>query len=268
MLHSHPYSTAYIEGSQEQPVCVMLHGLFGSSSNLLSVAKNLSAVCSPILYDLPNHGKSPTLEPCSFLDMAEMLKNSITQDVKTDKIHILGHSLGGKLAMVLALMYPEIVSSVVIMDIAPVTYPPFHKDIIEGLYKVLSQPISSKKEIVQTLSNYTANVLEAEFIAKSLAYNEDGTIDSDIRVKEIHNNYDILRSFPFEEMQGKVYSEDVLLLTAKETEYFQDSYYQDIERYFPSWELEEVPESGHNIHVDNFKYTMQAIVSFYEYILS
>lgn len=259
---------AFLEACPKDQVCILLHGLFGMSSNILSVAKGISSLCYPIVYDLPNHGLSPTQEQCDFISMAKMLNNSIEHHKlvsKHDKVHLIGHSLGGKLAMVYSLIYPHKTASLIVMDIAPVTYPPYHKDIIIALKQVLIQQPTTRQQVRNILMEYCSSE-EAMFLSKSFDFNERGVF-SKIRINEIEAQYDVLRSFPHEELEGKIYTEDMLLIRSKKSEYFVEEYYSEIERYFPGWELEEVPDTGHNIHIDNPVFTMNVIRHFYQQVI-
>lgn len=264
-LFANPYIPP--DGSPLTDVCVMIHGIFGMSSNLLSLARAVSSECYPIIYDLPNHGRSPSLDPCGFVAMARLLNESIDRDIpnKNARIHVLGHSMGGKVAMVYALLYSEKVASVAVLDIAPVTYPPFHRAIINGLHEVVDNNLQDKKSIVSMLSNYADNEETAMFLSKNFDI-VDGKVISKLRIDEIEKNYDILRSFPTEEMKGKIYARSILFLRAERTDYFNDDYYPVIEEFFPSWELEEIADSGHNIHIENPIATREALQTFYQQI--
>lgn len=265
LMYINPYRP---EGVGSENVCIMFHGLFGMSINLMSLAKGLATDIYPVVMDLPNHGNSPTMDPCNFVEMAKMLDNTIESEdiLKNANIHVLGHSLGGKLAMVYALMYPEKTHSLVIMDIAPVTYPPFHLEVMVAFHEIEEKKPADRNACIEILTAHNVDKGTATFLAKNFMF-EDGYVGSKIRVKEIEKNYEDLRSFPFDEMEGKIFNNPTFVLKATDTDYFSDKYIYEVDKYFPSWELETIEDSGHNIHVDNFKDTKELISGFYQEIV-
>ena len=100
---------------------VFLHGLFGRGENFTSIAKALEPEFSSLLVDLPNHGDSDWTDEFSYVDMADSVAAMIAEVTAPEDlpVHLVGHSLGGKVAMVLALRHPELIASLVVVDIAP-----------------------------------------------------------------------------------------------------------------------------------------------------
>lgn len=100
---------------------MFLHGLFGRGKNFTSIAKALEPEFSSLLVDLPNHGDSEWTEDFSYVDMADSVASTIAEVTDPDDlpVHLVGHSLGGKVAMVLALRHPELIDRLAVVDIAP-----------------------------------------------------------------------------------------------------------------------------------------------------
>lgn len=256
------------EGQLRNDVCVMIHGIFGMSANLLSLAKGLSGDVYPLLVDLPNHGNSPTMSPCDFIAMAKMLHRTIeAQNFSEDtNIHVLGHSLGGKLAMVYALLYPETTASLVVMDIAPVSYPPLHNHVIEAFHKVEESKPENRMVARDILIQYGIDKDTSSFLAKNFIFDEQ-YVGSKMRVHEIEKDYtNVLCHFPHEILEKKTYTKPTFFLRAEVSEYFSDEYVYEIDKYFPSWEVESIENSGHNIHIDNPTETKALITGFYREI--
>ena len=131
--------------SGEGPPVILLHGLFGQGSNLRGVARALESRFTVHCLDLPDHGRSPWLAHASLSSYAERVEDWMTtHDIEV--AHVLGHSLGGKVAMELALSRPERINKLVVADVAPVEYPGNHDRIIEALLRVAVRSCSSRGE--------------------------------------------------------------------------------------------------------------------------
>ncbi|MBL0688610.1 MAG: alpha/beta fold hydrolase, partial [Pseudoalteromonas sp.] len=117
------------------PDVVLIHGLFGSLENLNVIAKPLSEHFCVTNVDLRNHGLSPHSDEMDYLAMANDIVELMAK-LKIQKAHLVGHSMGGKVAMQVALTHSELVDKLVVLDIAPVSYPARHTQIIEALNAV------------------------------------------------------------------------------------------------------------------------------------
>src|SRR3954449_94685 len=105
----------------EGPRVVFVHGLFGQGKNWTTIAKGLADRHRVTLFDLPNHGHSPWTDRADYLDMAELVATELER--LGEPVTLVGHSMGGKVAMQLALRRPELLRALVVVDIAPVEYP-------------------------------------------------------------------------------------------------------------------------------------------------
>ena len=119
-------------GNQDKTI-LLIHGLFGSGDNLNVIKRALEANCRVINVDLPDHGDSPHTQEFSFEIYANFVKKTLDA-LNIPSTNIVAHSLGGKVAMQFAYMYPEYVESLIILDIAPVAYEPRHHNVISGTY--------------------------------------------------------------------------------------------------------------------------------------
>ena len=131
------------QGSGE-PI-VVIHGLFGSLENLGVIARSLAKNYRVYSLDLPNHGRSVHTDNMSLASMAKRVECWMGEQ-GIDQAVLLGHSLGGKVAMELSLMYPERVSMLLVADIAPVDYQPRHDDVFAGFASVEAATISGRAE--------------------------------------------------------------------------------------------------------------------------
>ena len=250
---------------QEKKVnCYMFHGVLGSGFNLLSVTKMIDTFVSPILFDLPNHGKSPHVNPGNFSHTSACIDDSIVLEQKNtihDSYALLGHSLGAKYAMIHALQNPTKVSSLVVMDIAPMTYPSYNRIYIEAYKKVLLKKPTNRKEAVQCLSEFVDDQAYLFFLAKNF-YFEDTTLKLHINLDALDTHYENLSGFP-QELNNFQYDGPTLFLRAETSDYFDDSAEQYIKQYFTQYTIVTIPNSTHILHIDNPTEVQRALNDFY-----
>lgn len=246
-------------GGGQIPV-ILLHGLFGSASNLLSVSRGLEADYRVVRMDLRNHGKSPHAERMTIADMsADVLAAMDTLGL--DRVHILGHSLGGKVAMQLALDHPERVISLIVADIAPVRYRPGHDDILEGLQALDIRAIENRGQADIQLQKYVSELPIRQFLLKNLYRKEDGDWALRMNLKVIAGEYDCLRDAP----EGESYTGPSLFIKGERSGYIKEEGKLAIMRQFPGAEIAEIVGAGHWLHVEQ-AVTFNALVQ--EFIAS
>lgn len=154
-----------VMGSGE-PV-VLLHGLFGDLDNLKGLGRDLSTDYQVILMDLRNHGESFHHTSMSFAEMAADVAATL-DSLQFAETHLVGHSMGGKVAMEYALTYPERVRSLIPADIAPVAYDPRHRHILDALQSLPIEQITSRQQADQHLAQTIHEVGVRQFLLKNL----------------------------------------------------------------------------------------------------
>lgn len=167
---------------------VLIHGLFGSLENLNVIAKPLSEHFRVTNVDLRNHGLSPHSDEMDYLAMA----NDIVQlmaTLKIQKAHLIGHSMGGKVAMQVALTHSELVDKLVVLDIAPVSYPARHTKILEALNAVKNADISDRKQADLIMQPYIEELGVRQFLLKSLYKNDEGKFVWRFNLSVLDNKY-------------------------------------------------------------------------------
>lgn len=151
---------------------VLIHGLFGSLENLNMVAKPLAQEYCVTSVDVANHGNSFHRADMNYsrlaLDIIELLDH-----LKIDVAYVLGHSMGGKIAMQVALEHPQRVKKLIVADIAPVAYPPHHNEIIKGLQSIDFSRVEKRSDADQQLSAYVDDKGVRQFLLRNLALNEN-----------------------------------------------------------------------------------------------
>ncbi len=168
MLYFKPYG---IDDTQK-PNLLILHGLFGSSTNWHSMAGKLAAHFNVYNIDIRNHGRSAWHPTHTYPELAADIVNFISEHA-IENPSLLGHSMGGKVAMQLTLSNPELIQKLVVADIAPVSYPPRdHGELIEAMSALDLTTISSRKEADIALKNRIPEASVRHFLLQNLTPSE------------------------------------------------------------------------------------------------
>ena len=237
---------------------LILHGLFGISDNWLSIAKELAAANEVYTLDLRNHGRSPHTENFSYSDMVEDIYEFIT-DLNLRKISILGHSMGGKVAMNFALEYPHRLDHLIIVDIAPREYPVFHQTIIQGLLNIPVNRIQSRKEADRILSDYVKNIRIRQFLLKNLYRQDDGAFRWRINLPVIADRLpDIGQGLS---KQGKI-DTPALFIRGEESDYITESDIPNIKIIFPQSQVLTIPGASHWVHSEYPEKVIELVIEF------
>ena len=155
-------------GESDAPPLIVLHGLFGSLDNWKTLCRQWAESIPVIGIDLRNHGQSPHLETMSYEEMANDVFETLDNLGISNPIYILGHSMGGKVAMSMAQMHPDRLKGLIVVDIAPKAYAPHHNDVFEGLNAVNLDTIQSRSEADQMMSSAIEDKMLRGFLLKNL----------------------------------------------------------------------------------------------------
>jgi esterase len=224
---------------------VILHGLFGSSDNWLSIAKELATAHKVYLLDQRNHGQSPHTDKFDYSVMADDLKEFI-EEHKIANPTILGHSMGGKTAMEFAVNNPKKWKKLIVVDIAPKAYSVHHDQILEGLNSLDLKTINSRNEADERLSKWVPEIGVRQFLLKNIARDSDG-FNWKINLPVISKNIEIIGEGLSKRLsEGK----PTLFIRGKNSHYIMDSDFDLIEQYFPSAKIETVENAGHWVHAE------------------
>jgi pimeloyl-ACP methyl ester carboxylesterase len=237
---------------------VILHGLFGSGDNWRSLAKDFSGRARVILVDMPNHGSSPHTDDMHYEAMAGAVQELI-EELELGPVVLLGHSMGGKVAMALALSSPEFVRGLVVADIAPRSYSPRHREIIKAMQEVAAAAPPSRREADGILAARIPSTAVRSFLLKSLKPDGDGGYGWALNIGAIAACYEHLVSWP--EIAGR-YEGPVLFVGAGKSDYVEPDDIDDIQRLFPHAALESIDDAGHWLHVEQRETFTDLILSF------
>lgn len=230
-------------GSKKPPV-ILLHGLFGMGDNLLALAKVLEKNYTVYRLDLRNHGRSSSEKTMSLPEMADDVRAWMDEQ-GIERMNFVGHSLGGKVAMQLALTWPERVNKLVVADIAPVEYPPHHSDVLEGLQKVELSTLSSRRDADQVLSRFIEESGVRQFLLKSLYKNDQG-FHWRFNLDVIVTAYDHLR----QGVSGESFLNPVLFIKGENSKYIRAENQSVIKQLFPNFDFKVIQDTGHWLHAE------------------
>lgn len=223
---------------------VLLHGLFGSGNNLGALARGLSDHYCVFTVDLPNHGRSAWQELTSLSAMANCLRDWMQQQGLTCA-HFAGHSLGGKIAMQLALSQPQLVSALVVADIAPVAYPSHHDQVFAALNAVAAAACESRAAAAQLMARHLAEEQVVQFLLTSLRRDTDGVYRWRFNLDALQRDYAAVRAAP---VTRAPYRGPVLFIKGGDSEYILEQHRPHILQLFPAAELKIMPGCGHWLH--------------------
>ncbi|MDI9859098.1 alpha/beta fold hydrolase [Flectobacillus roseus] len=228
---------------------IILHGIFGSSDNWLTIGKVLADTYQVYMVDQRNHGQSPKSDEFNYEVMSADLKEFI-DDHQIENPVIIGHSMGGKTVMQFALNYPDSFSKMMVVDIAPKFYPVHHHMILQGLAAVDLPNLSSRTEANEILKRFEEKEGVRQFLIKNLWRNpeKDNQFDWRINVPVISKNIDVVGH----ELDNEhVVDQPVLFVRGSESHYIQPEDERRIWEIFPNYELVTVEGAGHWVQADN-----------------
>ena len=228
---------------------VILHGLLGSLDNWITFGKKMSSENFEVhLIDQRNHGKSFHSDEFSYSHMANDLKNYF--DHHNIKIaSIIGHSMGGKTAMLFGLSYPDLVDKLIAVDILPISYNRNYNLIFESLLHTDLRKLKSRNDFNLHLKKYFKEDSFILFLSKNLRRSNDGkfSFKSNIKVlqKEINN---ITREINY----NNTYQKEIIFIKGENSDYIDETNLKLTQNLFPKYKLSIVKNAGHWLHHDNF----------------
>jgi esterase len=247
----------HIKSLGEGKPIVLIHGLLGMGDNLLALAKALSPRYRVLLVDLAYHGKSPRLGGLSHSEQALSVVSSLAQ-LDVHRFAVVGHSLGGKIAMQIALLYPGKVTGLIVADIAPVHYQQHrHANVFEALKAVNLASIAKRSEADAQMALYIAEPGVRQFLLKNLYKDTSGCYQWRADLTALEHNYQAIAQGPQMEAQ---YAGPCLFIKGQNSDYIIADYQQDIKRYFPAFSFKIIANTGHWLHAEKPR-IFNAIVS-------
>ncbi|MCY1479947.1 Esterase YbfF [compost metagenome] len=237
-----------IEG--EGKPLLILHGFLGMSDNWKTLAGQMASEGFQLhILDLRNHGRSFHSDEFTYEAMVEDVLE-YCQANNLDKVSILGHSMGGKVAMFFATTYPEKVEKLIVADIGPKYYRPHHQDIMAGLNAVDLTQKPDRSQVEEILKEYVSDFGTRQFLMKSLYWIEPGQLAFRFNLPVFNEQIDnIGKALP----ENAVFEKPTLFLRGGNSNYIKDEDFETIKHHFPNSEIKTIPNAGHWLHAENPK---------------
>ncbi len=237
---------------------IILHGLFGTLDNWMTLGKSLAEHYTVYLVDQRNHGFSPHSDEFNYEVMAGDLKEFI-EEHSLQKPSIIGHSMGGKTAMTFALRHPDSWDHLIVVDIAPKAYPIQHQHIIEALKALPVETLQSRNEADEMLSRDIVDFGQRQFLLKNLNRKKDGGFEWKMNLPVIEKHIEDIGHG----MEDPLATEkNVMFVRGENSHYIQDSDYILINQLFPNARIETIKGAGHWVHAEKPEELLDVIRDF------
>jgi pimeloyl-ACP methyl ester carboxylesterase len=257
------------------PHVVFVHGLFGQGRNWTTIAKGLAADHRVTLLDLPNHGHSPWTERIDYLDMAELVATELER--LGEPVTLVGHSMGGKVAMQLALRRPELLRALVVVDIAPVEYPlqggrtddpdeeasPFAA-FIAGMRAMDLERVATRDDADAALEAAVPSRMVRSFLLQSLVRDgvgADGGWRWRLNLELLERDLGELRGFP-DPPRGATFDGPVLWIAGAHSTYVLPDDRPRMDALFPATRLVKIKGAGHWVHSEQPEVFLETLRQF------
>ncbi len=238
------HTTSY---GEDGPLVVFCHGLFGQGRNWTHVAKTLAGGHRTLLVDLPDHGRSPWTDRFDYLAAADAVAALLTAD---DPAALVGHSMGGKIAMVLALRHPELVDRLCVVDVAPVDYQHTEEFLgyIDAMLGLDLAALESRGGAAEALELAVPNPRVRAFLLQNLRH-EGGGWTWQLNLDVLRRDLADIGGWPEDRLDGAApYGGPVLWLAGAESDYVTDDHAEAMDRLFPANRRVRIKGAGHWVH--------------------
>ncbi|MCG9879363.1 MAG: alpha/beta fold hydrolase [Bacteroidia bacterium] len=238
----HLHYKVYGEGNP----LLILHGFMGSLDNWHTLASQFGKTHKVYAIDQRNHGKSGHSNNHTLALMVSDVKLFI-ETHELNKVSIIGHSMGGKVAMQFALDYPDLVDKLIVVDIAPKQYKRGHDDVFKAIFSVELNKIESRKHAEQMMEPHVPDFGTRQFLLKNLDRKEDGSYAWKMNLQTLHADYDeIIKAI----ISNGVFNGDTLVIKGANSRYINYEDELDFNKLFPKNEIVVIPQAGHWVHAE------------------
>lgn len=233
----------------KQPILLM-HGLFGSLDNLNMLAKDLVVNYQTIQVDLRNHGQSPWSNIMNYQAMAEDIVE-LCHDLQLQNLILIGHSMGGEVALQLSQLIPQQIAKICVIDIAPVKYTQtINTPVIKALAQCIVQQLVDRKQIAEVMRQHGLSEPTILFLLKSFKH-ERWLFNADVIINQYDNicDWQIISACDI----------PTLFIRGGNSNYITDKDYPAIFSQFPNAQIETVAGAGHNVHAEKTEQVLQLL---------
>jgi pimeloyl-ACP methyl ester carboxylesterase len=236
---------------------VILHGLFGFSDNWQTHAKKLAEYYEVTLVDLRNHGHSPWSAEFSYALMVEDL-HELLAVLHIEKPILLGHSMGGKLAMHFDQSYPQFIEKLIVVDMGVKAYPPHHAHILAAIHAIDLSKMNARSEAEAILQTFVESEGIRQFLLKNLYWEEKGKLAWRVNFPVLEASMpEILAALPEHESFTPT-----LFIRGLLSNYILDEDSAQLESYYPDSQLASIPNAGHWVHAEAPDAFIDEVLSF------
>lgn len=251
--------------AQTEPL-ILLHGLFGSGDNWGTVAKHFSQYHQVISVDLRNHGKSPHSDSQTYTEMADDLLK-LCDTLGLDRIHLLGHSLGGKVAMQFATQFPDRLEKLIVVDMAIRSYPDAYTHMIDAMMTVDLSTMQSRGDVDKALLSKIPHAMVRQFLLMNLIKSDVNQPESDvnktglmwrINLAALKANYPSLLQAVCENAR---YEKPSLFIRGERSDYVQDADIEHIKTHFTNAQFASLA-TNHWVHAEQPQAFIEVVADF------
>ena len=237
---------------------IILHGLFGMLDNWQTIAKKLAEDYMVYIVDQRNHGRSPRMEAHNYGAMAEDLA-AFMESKWIHSAHIIGHSMGGKTAMRMAMDYPDIVESLTVIDISPTASTRGHDAVFDALNSVDIDQLEKRSDAQKAMREHVQEEGVIQFLLKNLTRKKEGGYTWKMNLPIIEQDYErildpIVCTAPYEEA--------CLFIKGGRSQHIVDTDLPLMKECFPNYQMKEISEAGHWVHAEAPDLTLQMLREF------
>ncbi len=253
------------------PPLIIIHGLYGSSDNWFTIGKKLAENFEVYLIDQRNHGQSPHTHEHNYILLKEDLREFMDQQ-SIEKAIILGHSMGGKTAMFFSADYPERISSLIVVDISPLSYLTTnsaqllqHKIILDSMLSIDFSNISSREQVDAILSESIQQNQVRQFLLKNIKRSKDNKFHWGLNISVLQNELPkIIDGMNINDFKNKksITGFPVLFIKGSDSDYIQENDIKAILTIYPQAEFETINDAGHWVHAEQPKLFLKTVLQF------
>ena len=247
--------------ADSRPSLVLLHGLFGSAANWHGVARRFADRCHLVVPDLRNHGRSPHHESMSYPAMAGDVL-SLLDALKLEAVYLVGHSMGAKVAMWLALEQPQRVRGLVAVDMAPVNYDHSFERILDALDSVPAQAVANRRDADRLLAPRLESPELRAYLLQNLIPGPEGW-QWRFNLSSLRHCMPQILGFP-DAARGRQFPGNTLFVYGGQSDYVNEDRFAVARRFFPFARARIIPEAGHWVYSgapDEFSTALESFLS-------
>jgi esterase len=252
---------------------IILHGLYGSSDNWITIGRALSEQFEVWMPDLRNHGRSPHSSKHTYEDMQNDLVEFMNEH-EIEKATLIGHSMGGKAVMHFSMNHPERISHMIVIDIAPKSYlfslelesdTLNHKTIMEAMMDLNFEGVKHREELDELLSKNIRSIKIRQFLLKNVKRNEDKSFGWSLNIEALYENLEHIldgTSLSGANLGEGITNFPVLFIKGANSDYITEEDKEKIQEVFPYAEFQTILNAGHWLHAEQPDELLRTLINF------